>query len=84
MKLLSNRKKVALVMLSVMCGSLWVNSAAAVDSQTKSMRISYADLDITKSPGQKVLYLRMEKAAISVCGPLGLSEALLTMPSLRR
>ncbi|MDB6083629.1 MAG: hypothetical protein JWN43_1510 [Gammaproteobacteria bacterium] len=42
--------------------------ASAADDALPTRRVSYADLDISKPAGAKVLYRRIEAAAQEVCG----------------
>jgi UrcA family protein len=46
-------------------------TARAADDDLPSRRVSYADLDISKPAGAKVLYRRIEAAAEQVCGNEG-------------
>jgi UrcA family protein len=43
-------------------------TAIAADDALPTRRVSYADLDISKPAGAKVLYRRIEAAARDVCG----------------
>lgn len=47
-------------------------TARAADEGLPSRRVSYADLDISKPEGAKVLYRRIVKAANEVCDSPGL------------
>jgi UrcA family protein len=47
-------------------------TARAADEGLPSRRVSYADLDISKPAGAKVLYRRIVKAANEVCDSPGL------------
>jgi UrcA family protein len=67
-----------------LCGAIVVCAlqvtARAADDALPSRRVSYADLDISKPAGAKVLYGRIVRAAKDVChysptGPLGLSQS---------
>jgi UrcA family protein len=58
-----------------LCGALALSAlqaaARAADSDVPSQRVSYADLDISKPAGAKVLYGRIVSAAHRVCGSGG-------------
>ena len=57
--------------LYCLCGAmtlLALQTASAGDDALPSRRVSYADLDISKPAGAKVLYRRIEAAAHQVCG----------------
>lgn len=47
--------------------------AAAPGSITSSIRIPYADLDLTTDEGMAVLYARVRRAAKEVCGARGVT-----------
>jgi UrcA family protein len=55
-----------------LCGALALSaleaSARAADAGLPTQRVSYADLDISKPAGAKVLYHRIVAAANRVCG----------------
>jgi UrcA family protein len=55
----------------LLCGAIAVCTlqvtAHAADEGLPSKRVSYADLDISKPAGAKVLYRRIVKAAYQVC-----------------
>ena len=58
-----------------LCGAATLSAlhttAHAADDALPSRRVSYADLDISKPAGAKVLYRRIEAAAEQVCGNEG-------------
>jgi UrcA family protein len=58
--------------LYCLCGATTLfalqTTARAADDDLPSRRVSYADLDISKPAGAKVLYRRIEAAAEQVCG----------------
>jgi UrcA family protein len=67
----------------LLCGAIVLCTlqvtARAADDALPSRRVSFADLDISKPAGAKVLYGRIVRAAKEVCqyeptGPLGLSQ----------
>jgi UrcA family protein len=43
--------------------------AAAADGAAPSVKVSYADLDLSRPAGAQMLYRRLKHAAASVCGP---------------
>jgi UrcA family protein len=55
-----------------LCGALALSAlqatARAADADLPKQRVSYADLDISKPAGAKVLYRRIVAAANRVCG----------------
>ena len=55
-----------------LCGAIALGAlqmtAQAADDALPSKRVSYADLDISKPAGAKVLYGRIVRAANEVCG----------------
>ncbi len=55
-----------------LCGAIALGAlqmtAQAADDALPSKRVSYADLDISKPAGAKVLYRRIVRAANEVCG----------------
>jgi UrcA family protein len=65
----SLRTKLALS-IGCLCGAATLGSlprANAADDGVPTRRVSYADLDITRTPGAKVLYHRIDVAARQVC-----------------
>jgi UrcA family protein len=58
-----------------LCGALTLGAlqatARATDDGLPSQKVSYADLDISKPAGAKVLYNRIVAAAHRVCGSSG-------------
>ena len=52
-------------------GALQASAGATTDEAPPSQRVSYADLDISKPAGAKVLYNRITSAARRVCGSSG-------------
>lgn len=65
----SLRIKLALSIFSL-CGAATLGSlprANAADDGVPTRRVSYTDLDITRAPGAKVLYHRIDVAAHQVC-----------------
>jgi UrcA family protein len=61
--------------LYCLCGATTLfalqTTARAADDALPSRRVSYADLDISKPAGAKVLYRRIAAAAEQVCGNEG-------------
>lgn len=51
------------------CTSLVAYTAAAAEPKVKSLAVSFADLDLSKSAGAQTLYKRIKAAARHVCGP---------------
>jgi UrcA family protein len=64
----------------VLCGALTLGTlqatARATDTGLPSERVSYADLDISKPAGAKVLYRRIVAAANRVCSVNGYTYKL--------
>ena len=50
--------------------SLHLPVAYSAEPNVKSLAVSYADLDLSKSAGAQTLYKRIKKAARRVCGPV--------------
>ena len=58
-------------LLAVFLGSLNAAAAAAGrGDEPLTHRVSFADLDLTRSPGVAALYMRIRSAAQQVCGPV--------------
>jgi UrcA family protein len=59
---------IAAVVFTVLSGfsSLGFSNESEVDVNT--VRVSYADLDLSKEAGQEALYMRLRGAADQVCG----------------
>jgi UrcA family protein len=49
--------------------ALGTGPAMAAESATRSVEVSYADLDLTRSEGAATLYARIQHAARLACGP---------------
>jgi UrcA family protein len=71
--------------LYCLCGAMTLlalqTTASAGDDALPSRRVSYADLDISKPAGAKVLYRRIEAAAHQVCGIEGMKGLAATYRS---
>jgi UrcA family protein len=65
----STRNTVAAAMIfSVLSGASTITNAVLSEVDVESVRVSYADLDLTSSEGQHSLYQRLRGAAQDVCG----------------
>ncbi len=65
----STRNTVAAAMLfSVLSGVSTLGNAVLEEVDVKSVRVSYADLNLNKPEGQHALYQRLRGAARQVCG----------------
>jgi len=69
-------KTLPIVFVSVLTSAISPLSEAAVQPETRSLEVSYADLDLTKEAGAERLYLRIRSAARSVCGTPGLQQII--------
>jgi len=58
-------------LLAVFLGSLSATAAAGDrGDEPLTQKVSFADLDLTRSPGVAALYVRIRSAAQQVCGPV--------------
>ena len=74
----STRNTVAAAMIfGVLSAASTITSAVLQEVDVESVRVSYADLDLTSTAGQHSLYQRLRGAAQIVCGeePLALRSA---------
>ena len=58
----------AAVIFSVLCGVSALGTANIQAVEVKSVRVSYADLNLAEKAGQHTLYARLKGAAEDVCG----------------
>lgn len=59
---------IAAVVFSVLSGVSSLGNANLSELKVESVRVSYADLNLTEKAGQETLYQRIRSAADDVCG----------------
>ncbi len=60
--------KITSLLVALCAGSTALADNARVERETKSVTVSFAELDLSKTAGVEVLYSRLQKAAEHVCG----------------
>lgn len=66
------------------CTSLFAYTASAAETRTKSLAVSFADLDLSKPAGAQTLYKRIKAAARTVCGPVDQYTFVVSSYSFRK
>lgn len=66
--------KTLVILVAGLAGALGASSVWASASDTSSMRVAYADLDLAHDAGIDRLYSRLRQAANSVCGSADLRD----------
>jgi UrcA family protein len=64
----TNNSVIAAVVFSVLSGVSSLGNATLNELDVESVRVSYADLNLTEKAGQQTLYQRIRNAADEVCG----------------
>ena len=69
MKIHATRNTVAAaVLFTALSGVTGIGNANLEEISIESIRVSYADLNLTRSEGAETLYARLKQAAQQVCG----------------
>jgi UrcA family protein len=76
-----SRKLISLFAAVVIVGAAIVPASA--DTPAQSVRVSYADLDLTRVEGVTTLTVRLEKAIDKVCGRIDASRPLNTYRTVK-
>jgi UrcA family protein len=68
MKIINPKTLAAALVFSTLSGVSAISHAEIGNANVATMRVSFADLDLTKTEGQEVLKRRVRGAARQVCG----------------
>jgi UrcA family protein len=63
-----------LVSLAAACGTVAPAFTAHADTEVRSVRVNYADLNLTNDAGITALYARLRNAAGTVCGSVDIGN----------
>jgi UrcA family protein len=75
-RLISSRRLSAATLAAIACTLTGCIGHAEPRAEYRTVRVSYADLDLAKPAGAEALYRRIKAAARKVCGPPETREAI--------
>jgi UrcA family protein len=78
---LNMKTAIPCALLVMLLSSLSAAAAAVESGEVATRRVSFADLDLTRSAGAAVLYARIKSAAAEVCEPINVREVASVMRS---